>query len=421
VRALDNTGVPPSGDQLAAAARRLPALEGLLPELEGSDACYLVGGALRDLMRGVEPVDIDLAVEGDASELARRLAHALGGATGLHERFGTATLVLADGRVFDFASTRRERYERPGALPVVEPAPLVEDLARRDFTINATALGLAGPDRWVFADPHGGAADLELGLVRVLHERSFRDDPTRLLRALRYSARLGFVLEDDTARLFAQAVEAGAPRTVSPTRIGDELLDLLAEDEAPSAVALLAETGLAGALHPELVADPELVAAAKRGSLQTGASPALAALAAACGSAAGALEGFIDELGLPRGTREVVRRAAARGPGLARELDRDRSLAELHDLLAPEPAETLAVALAFGAPAGPVRRFADSLMTVGLEITGTDLIGAGVPQSPAIGRALEETLRRKLDGVVSGREQELALALELARNRERET
>ena len=171
----------------------------LLPALAGLPPVYLVGGAVRDLLRGADAVDLDLAVEGDARSVARTLAEPLGGTAREHERFGTAT-VQAPELAFDLATTRTESYDEPGALPRVTEATLGEDLRRRDFTINAMAVALGGDDLGHLYDPHGGLADLEAGLIRILHPGSFLDDPTRLLRAVRYETRLGFGMDEDTER-----------------------------------------------------------------------------------------------------------------------------------------------------------------------------------------------------------------------------
>lgn len=394
-----------------------PALARLLPALEGLPVpVYLVGGAVRDMLRGTRSADLDLAVDGDAAAVAGELAGRLGGTAITHERFGTAT-VRAEELTADLATARREVYERAGALPAVEPAPLAEDLGRRDFTINAMAVGLCGGDLGRLHDPHGGRRDLEAGLIRVLHDRSFLEDPTRLLRGLRYEARLGFTLAPETERLAREAIAAGAPRAVSGKRIRDELLDLLAEPEAPAAVARMAELGLDRALHPALEADAVLFAAAKRGAAETHADPALAGLAALCVRAPGDadLERWISELDLLGPQRDAVIRAARRAPALARELSSPLRPSELHELLAGEPAEALALALALGAPAEPILRHVAERPTARLEITGADLVAAGVPESPRIGRALRETLRRKLDGELSGRDEELRAALAFAR------
>jgi tRNA nucleotidyltransferase (CCA-adding enzyme) len=402
---------------------RLSALRGMdliLPALDGAPSCFLVGGAVRDLLLGREPVDIDVAVEGDAEAVAGRLAEALGGETVAHERFGTATVVAGGIDAVNLAQTRRESYAEAGALPDVEPAGLSEDLGRRDFTINAIAAALNAGQAGALSDPHGGRDDLRNGLVRVLHRGSFSDDPTRLLRAARYAARLGFALEPDTEQWARAAAVDGAPATVSGSRLRDELIDLLAENEAPRAVELLRDLGIDRALHPDLRADPELVASAKLGAAETGADPALAALAALAtdrlGSEGGGdgLAAWIDRLGLASGERDAVLRAAQGAPELAEELRRDLLPSQLRRLLDGEPSEALALALALGAPAGPILDFVSRLSGVRLEITGADLLAAGLPESPVLGRALEEALARKLDGEVHGRDAELRVAVDFA-------
>ncbi|MEX2194724.1 MAG: hypothetical protein WD844_05510 [Thermoleophilaceae bacterium] len=394
--------------------KALPGLDRVLPELEGLPPAFLVGGAVRDLLRGASAVDLDVAVEGDAPAAARTLAERLGGAAVEHERFGTATL-RANGIVLDLATTRRERYPQPGALPAVEPAALADDLVRRDFTINAMAVGLSGSDLGRLHDPHGGLADLEAGTVRVLHPRSFLDDPTRLLRAVRYEARLGFRIHAGTERLAREAAAGPALGTVSGKRVRDELMDLLSETEAPAAVWRLRDLGLDRALHPALRADPDLVASTQLGCAETGADPGLAALAALVSGDPGAAAAWVEELQLTRDERDAVLRAAARAPALAAALDDRLRPSELSDLLAPEPPEALALALGLGAPAEPLLRWTSDLRQVRLEIGGHDLRAAGIPESPALGAALDDTLRRKLDGELAGREEELQAALARAR------
>jgi tRNA nucleotidyltransferase (CCA-adding enzyme) len=389
-------------------------MERLLPALEGLPPAYLVGGGVRDLLRGEHGVDLDLAIEGDARAAARELAARLGGQAREHERFGTATVRSRD-LAFDLATTRRETYDRPGALPAVEEASLDEDLGRRDFTVNSMAIGLTGDDLGHLYDPHGGLDDLRAGVVRVLHDRSFVDDPTRLLRALRYEARLGAAMDSDTERLAREAGKGGALHTVSGPRVRDELMDLLAELDVASAAARLHELGLDRALHASLRADADLVAAAALGATTLGADRALAALAALVYPEPAALTAWLAELGLRAGERDAVARAARAAPVLAGQLRRELRPSEVHAMLDREPLEALALALALKAPPDPLLRYVSELRNVRLEIGGEDLIAAGVPESAAIGRALEETLRRKLDGEVSGRDQELEAALAVAR------
>jgi tRNA nucleotidyltransferase (CCA-adding enzyme) len=401
--------------QLRERVRRVPGMERLLPALEGLLPAYLVGGAVRDLLRGAEPQDVDIAVEGDARSAARAVADRLGSGAREYERFGTATVETPEG-TYNFAGTRRESYDSPGELPRVAPAPLAEDLRRRDFSINAMAVGLSGDDLGHLYDPCGGLADMEAGLIRVLHERSFLDDPTRLLRAVRYAARLGFALDPETERLAREAVAADALSTVSGNRIGTELEALLDEAETPARIELLRDLEIHSALHPELDPDPEVVASAVLGARAIDARRAVAGFAALVESDPEALDLWLSDLGLPAEKRDASSRAARVGPRIAMALrERDRSPSELYDLLAREPLEALALALALRAPQDAVRRWVSELRGIGLEISGADLLAAGVPEGPAIGRALEETLRRKLDGLVSGREEELETALLLAR------
>ena len=392
----------------------LPGMDALLPALEGEPPVYLVGGAVRDLLRGAGHVDLDVAVEGDAVATAREIAERLGGTAVEHGRFGTAT-VTAPGLSVDLATTRRETYPRPGALPEVEPAPLAADLGRRDFTINAMAAGLSGADLGLLHDPHGGRDDLAAGVIRILHERSFVDDPTRVLRAIRYEARLGARLDPLTETLAREAIETGALRTVSGKRLRDELIDLLNEPDMPEAVRRMCELRLDRALYPALLCDPDRADRAARGAAQVGAHRALSVLATMIAPDADALHPWLDRMAFPRPERETVARAAYSGPHLAHALRPGMPASELYDRLHGEPLEALVVALAWGAPDEAVLRYLGDVRGARLEVTGSDLIAAGVPESPALGRALEETLRRKLDGEIDGRDEELRVAVEIAR------
>ena len=341
----------------------------------GGVRIYLVGGAVRDLLLGRQRTDLDVAVEGDAAALARRL----GGRILAHKRFATATVVI-DRLELDLATTRSESYSRPGALPEVRPAKLSEDLARRDFTVNAMAVPLTG-DRELI-DPHGGARDLERGLLRVLHERSFVDDPTRALRAARYAARYGFALDSDTERLLREADLA----TVSCDRVEAELRKLAAEPVARRGFELLDEWGLidleAGA--PDLIDVVSDLAASERWRSSLRREDAV--LAAALG----------------RGVKRARELSAARParPSEAVELARG--------------VDAVTLALARGLGAGWLDSYVGEWRHVRLEITGDDLLAAGIPEGPAIGRGLAAALRAKLDGDAAGREQELSIALRAA-------
>ncbi len=209
-----------------------------------SAAVWLVGGVVRDLLLGVPAThDLDLAIEGDAVALAHTLAAHLGGRVAAqHEAFGTATVVVERESAvlsLDLARTRTEYYPAPAALPVVHPASIRQDLFRRDFSINAMALELRsvqgrlaeGP----LLDPAGGAADLRAGILRVLHERSFVDDPTRILRGLRLLVRLGMSFDQHSQALLDTALEGGSLEATSPDRVRSELC-LALEEPHPAAV-----------------------------------------------------------------------------------------------------------------------------------------------------------------------------------------
>ena len=392
----------------------LPGMAMLLPALEGLPPAYLVGGAVRDLLRGGTPLDLDVAVEGDGGEAGRTIAERLDGSVEGYDRFGTAT-VTAPGLRVDVAGTRRETYAAPGMLPEVEHAALDEDLRRRDFTVNAMALGLSPGAIGELHDPLGGQGDLEERVIRILHDRSFVDDPTRLLRALRYEARLDAAMDERTEELALEAIAGGALGTVSGTRVRVELVYLLEEQEMPVAVERLCRLGMDRALYPCLMCLPDRAASAALAAAETGADRALAVLASLIMPDADALHPWLDSLGFTRPERERVARAALRGSQLAHGLRADMAASEIHAQLHGEPLEALAVALAWGAPGEPVLRYVGELRGVRLEVTGADLLAAGVPESPALGRALDETLRRKLDGEVSGRDEELRVAVELCR------
>src|SRR5713226_8716687 len=235
--------MPAVDDELFARLRAQPRAARLLDALAGVEGAHLVGGAVRDVLLGGEAVDLDVVVEGDAAAAARTAAERVGGRVREHERFGTATVEAVD-LAFDVARARRERYPAPGALPEVEPASLEEDLLRRDFTVNALAVALGPPAPGTVHAARQSHEDLEARRLRVFHDDSFRDDPTRLLRLLRYATRLRFAIEPGTEGLARAAVAAGAPATVSGGRIGDELRLLLREPEPNIALRLAGELGL---------------------------------------------------------------------------------------------------------------------------------------------------------------------------------
>ena len=216
---------------------------------------YIVGGAVRDLVLGRHLSDFDLTVEGDAIGLARTLAARHGGGVTAHLKFGTAKWFLPpalkpEHETLDVISARSESYRHPAALPTVKPGSIADDLRRRDFTINAMALRLDSPHFAELLDDHGGLADLEKGLLRVLHPGSFMDDPTRMYRAVRYQGRYGFNIGEDALALIPQARQY--VQKLSPQRIRHELDLILDERDAGMMLKRLDELDLLVPIHPVL-------------------------------------------------------------------------------------------------------------------------------------------------------------------------
>src|SRR5207253_2207283 len=222
------------------------------------------GGPVRGILLGERGFDVDIAVEGDAIALAQALADALGGRVRAHDKFGTAVVLYGEDERVDVVTARTEFYDAPAALPTVEHASIREDLFRRDFTINAMAASLKGEDFGRLVDPFGGRRDLEAARIRVLHNLSFIDDPTRIFRAVRYENRYTFRMEDHTLALARGCIEMGLVGDLSTSRLRDELVALLEEGEVEHSILRLAEIGADRAIHPHLAADEEAVALLRR-------------------------------------------------------------------------------------------------------------------------------------------------------------
>jgi tRNA nucleotidyltransferase (CCA-adding enzyme) len=429
--------------------RELPGGRELLDLARGRADVALVGGAVRDLALGRDPRELDVVVGvGEAAspsspallfarEFAARL-NTLAGTTE-HGRFGTA-LVSWDGARVDVASARRERYAVPGALPEVEPATLDEDLLRRDFTANAIAVTLDTTRPGEVHAPPGALEDLRAGRLRVLHDASFRDDPTRLLRLARYAARLDFAIESHTAALASQAVASHALDTISGARIGAELRLALSEPDAIAALAAMENLGLFKALHPRLRFDERLARTALeelsfgmgaernentpveptlRGRLLLAAllQPMLYGLEEGAEAAAGRL---LNALEFPAADRDLVLMAAICADAVADELAGAEAASEVYEAASHVSIEGIALASAWARQEWPLsdapiaaQRWLREVRHVRLLITGEDLLAAGIPEGPEVGRKLDAALARKLDGELTGeRQAELRAALE---------
>jgi tRNA nucleotidyltransferase (CCA-adding enzyme) len=407
-------------------AAELAGLEGLQDAFEAVsavsepyDGVYLVGGTVRDILLGEPNFDVDVAVEGDAIELARSLADALDGRVRAHRKFGTAVVLYSEDKRVDVVTARTEFYDAPAALPSVEHATIREDLFRRDFTINAMAVSLKGEDFGRLVDPFGGRRDLEANTIRILHNLSFIDDPTRIFRAIRYESRYGFRMDDHTQRLARGTIEMGLVGDLSSARLRDELVALLEEGDAGASILRLAELGAGAAIHPHLAADDEaveLLDRARRLNEHYGtAVPSwrLAFAVLARRMPPDEVYAWLRRLKVQRRDLERVAAAVTVGP---RILERLRAGSA-------EPADVVAAADPY-APDAPLFAMAMEerpelddyfrrLRNVQLEVSGSDLAELGLGESPEVGEILAELRRRKLNGQLDGRESELAAAREL--------
>lgn len=375
---------------------------------------------MRDLLLKRPVRDVDLVVVGDARRFVSGLSRKLGRPARTHERFGTATIVLADGESIDVSAARRELYERPGALPRVEASDSIEeDLFRRDFTIHAMALEIA-PARGSAArllDPFGGRRDLARRRLAILHPRSFQDDPTRALRAARYANRLGLTLEARSRRALRQALREDVLDCVSGQRIRRELELIFSEESWPGALRWLAKLGLARRIHPALGTSAAAMARVRElERLARGQGESRRWLAAllvwVTGVSVERLLDLADRLALAGEDRRILltwpetladlRRATARRPP---RLPGDLRIA---------PVQRLAALAAVRPASRKALRRALASHAVTLRIGGKDLLASGLPAGPVMGRALAETLAARRAGMIS-RRQELEFALKIAR------
>ena len=406
-------------EELTRLKRLRPAFEAIAAVAEGFDGVYLVGGTVRDILLGERSFDVDIAVEGDAITFARALGDVLGGRAHPHERFGTAVVLYGDGERIDVVTARTEFYEEPAALPTVEHATIREDLFRRDFTINAMAVSLKGEDFGRLVDPFGGRRDLDEGTIRVLHNLSFIDDPTRIFRAVRYEARYGFRMDGQTERLARSCIDMGLVGDLSSARLRDELVALLEEPSAPRAIVRLGELGAARAIHPHLAADEEAAALLERlrelrdrHELEV-PDWRLGLEALARRLTADELFDWTWRLKLRRRDADRIAAAVTVGPRIVERLRAgELSPWEVVHLAEPYAPDAPLFALALD-ELEPLNDYFRRLRKVALEITGADLAELGLGESPRVGEVLEELRRRKLNGQLDGRESELAAAREL--------
>jgi len=407
---------------------------------------FLVGGFVRDLILGTRNYDLDLVVEGDAISFGRELRHNRGGTLVEHRKFGTATLVkdwprwlgpsLHPDNKFkiDIATARKEVYERPAALPKVAFASLKEDLYRRDFTVNAMAVNINGPTFGAFVDFFGGRMDLEKGVIRVLHDRSFMDDPTRIFRAVRFEQRFGFVMEKHTEYLIKHAVRQEMFHRTENQRIREELILMLKEDLPEKAILRMSELHELRFIHPALKGKPPIkrIFPELRRCVEWYRSEAagkrrldvwlinLMALLEPLTSAQ--TEDVLKRFVFTRS--ESMRLMSCKekvGACLERLSSRKKMTpGDVYALLEPLSHEAV-VCLMAKAPGMTARRRLEDFLKLyngtRLRIKGGDIEKAGIKPGPRYSEILSQVLRRKLDGGLKTKRDEIRYMKELIAGR----
>jgi len=422
-----------AGDRHREARRWFLHAAGKIGEGMGAPV-YAVGGFVRDLLLGVPAPaglpDVDLVVEGDGIAVARRIAEEIGGTLLVHRGFGTASIEAGHapagsgleavplGRI-DVASARREHYGAAGALPEVVPAPLTEDLRRRDFSVNAMAVALA-PDRFGrLLDPLGGERDVRAHRLRSLRPLAFVEDPTRIIRAARYAARLGLRADAATLAGIRLGVACAPYPALSGQRLWRELELASAEPRARTVFELLVRWQAPtlwnlGGLRTTRLADAERLARWAQGAGVAVDRAELCLLALLIGRSAATAAGCLDRLalrGLPRARIEAALQA---GPLARRLAARRLRPSAIDQILGPAPAAALLGAWLRAGARGRrrIQWFLARGRAVRPHLAGEALLALGVPRGPRVGATLDRLRRLRLDGAVASLAEERALVKE---------
>ena len=376
------------------------------------EGLYLAGGAVRDLLLDKASFDIDLVVEGDAITLAQQLADEDGKIT-THQQFNTAKFKWGQWSI-DLATARNESYASPGALPDVEPGRLTDDLKRRDFTINAMAAELSPQSYGRLIDKYSGLKDLRSGLVRVLHDRSFIDDSTRIWRGLRYEQRLDFQLEEHTLQLLQNNIDM--LDTVSGDRIRYEIECVLAEELPEKVFHRAAELGVLAKLNPALKAGDwlaEKFSQARKLSAPAQPAPSVYLSLLAYNLRDEEKEQLIEYLRLAKPAAQAVRDGSVMKSRLEKLSTAGLNPSDIYRLLDDLTLQAINAGLA--ATDSPTARmhiqlFLGRLRYVKPLLTGDDIMQMGIPEGPRIKEILDRLLVARLDGQVRTREDEEAMA-----------
>lgn len=387
-------GDPDARALLAASPRVRDAVPRLVEAAEPGQRVALVGGVVRDLLRGEEPREVDVVVEGDGIAFAERLAALTRSEVVAYPAFGTAT--VRSRPPVDVASARAEAYAAPGALPDVRPATIDEDLRRRDATVNALAAVIAGPDAGAVLDPFGGIADLRAGVLRLLRPDAFEEDATRIVRCARYAARLGLAPDATLDHAARAACHGGFAALTGPARMADALALVFEEADPAAALGLLADWGGLAAIEPGMAADPERVRAAwalVEDAARDADRVALGLGLVLAGVPEDRRAAWLAEAGRDRATVRAALAAAA-ADALRVELA-GAAEPEVDRRCARVPLEAVVAA---GGPEAAA--YLGRLRHVTLAVDGDDVRARSGAEGPAIGRALAELRAALIEGAV---------------------
>jgi tRNA nucleotidyltransferase (CCA-adding enzyme) len=404
---------------------------------------FLVGGPVRDLVLGRSGPDLDIAVEDRSREYGAAVAKKFGGRFVYHSRFMTGTVSFPEqqdarpmsrdsGSVpsvsglrplspshIDITQTRAETYEMPAVLPAVRPASIVGDLGRRDFTINSMAMELTPGSFGMFIDPFDGRADVKQRRVRVLHARSFIDDPTRIFRCIRFAVRLGFAIEQRTLDLLRSAVEERLPAFLTPERILYELRLICAEPLVVPMVKALIRERVLDAAWRWTPRSRFLARLARLAAVPASSLPASTPLADLLFVYWLSVLPVTDRFPIRKEERDAAEALAGFGkvkPKLKRKLRPSTVYLALRGV--PESALRILAVLETKAASASIRAFVDSYSKVRIATTGADLRAAGLKPGPVFREILDKLLLARLDGRIRTVTEERALLLRLTRQRD---
>ena len=417
--------------------RHLPARSYVLLEAVGRLAdemkvpVFVVGGIVRDLLLGLGTFDLDLVVEGDGIAFARAFVRDTGGQVTVHDRFGTATVILDSGPKIDIATARKESYAQQAALPLVAPASIQDDLLRRDFTINALAVRLNAQRFGEVVDVCNGRSDIADQRIRVLHGRSFLDDPTRIFRAIRFEQRLGFRMNRSTLVLLHDAIATGVIGRLSSHRLSEELKRVFSERCPRLVIARMGELGVLRAIHPKLAWSPKL-----KGMLK-GVENAVAwhkrnlpkqklkvwllyVMALLEGLPPKSVADILKRLALSKHEAEAIRSGHANARAVLRRLAKRPAPkpSDTYRTLAGFIEEAVMFLLASAKPESVkrlIRVYATTHRSVKPSLTGASLKSLGLKPGPQFKKILDRLLDARLNGDVSNDVEERELAEKLAR------